>query len=115
MFCADKIGTERRHVENDHDESKEVHSHHEPNPKVHSANANQPDHACLAIPNQKWIPDFQETNRDSCDGEQRLPVYEYLRIDHIERRADESAPHIRTIPPSAAEAFREATKKIDET
>ena len=49
------------------------------------------------------------------DWEQVLPSYEYLRIDNIERRADESAPHIRTIPPAAAEAFRQAAEKIDDT
>ena len=115
MFCADKIGTKRRHVQNNHDEREEIHPHGEANADVHPANADQPDLSCPAVPNKKWISDFQEANKYSHRREQVLPSYEYLRIDNIERRADERAPHIRAIPPAAAEAFRQPAKKVDDT
>ena len=115
MFCADKTRAERRHVENDHDESKQIHSHHEPNPEVHPANADQPNLSRLAVPDKKWISNFQQTNTDSRDWEQVSPSHEYLGIDDVERRADERAPYTRTIPPAAAETFCEAAEKIDDT
>ncbi len=102
---ADKTGAEGCYVEDDHDESKEIHSHREPNPEVHPANEDQPNLSCLAAPDKNWISDFQQTNQDPRDRKEIFPSYEYLRINDVERRADESAPDTRTIPPSATKAF----------
>jgi hypothetical protein len=82
---------------------------------VHRTNSNQPNLSRLLVPDKKWISDFQQTNKDSCDWEQVSPSHEYLRINDVERRAGESAPHARTIPPSASEAFRQTAEKIDDT
>jgi hypothetical protein len=112
---ADKTGAECRHVEDDHNKGKEIHSHHEPTPEVHPANEDQPNLSRLAVPNKKWISDFQHTNKDSCNWEQVPPSHEYLRIDNVEGRTDESAPYIGTIPPPGAEAFHQAAEKIDDT
>ena len=114
MFCADKIGTERRHVQNNHDEREEIHPHCEADPDVHCTNADQPNRSRFAVPDKKWISDFQQTRKDSRDWEEVLPPNEYLRIDNVEGRADESAPYIGTIPPPAAQTFREATEEIDD-
>ena len=81
---------------------------------MHPANADQPNLSGLVIPNKKRISDFQETNKYSCDWEQVIPSHEYLGINDIERRADERAPYVRTIPPSTAKTFCQATEKIDE-
>src|SRR5215468_8379702 len=97
---------ERRDVENNHDEREKIHSHRNANPDVHCTNTNQPNLSRLAVPDKKRICNFQEANKYSCNWEQVFPFYEYLRIDNVERRADESAPHTRAIPPSGAEAFR---------
>ena len=113
-LCADKTGAERGHVENDHDESKEIHSHRKRNAGMHRTNADQPDFSCFAIPNRKRISDFPETNEYSSDWEQILPSHEYLGINDVEGRTDDSAPDIRTIPPSAAQTFRKAAKKIND-
>jgi len=112
---ANKSRTERRHVQNDHDEREEIHPHSKANPDVHCTNADQPNLSRLAVPDKKWISDFQQTNKDSRDREQVCPSYEYLRIDDVERRADESAPHIRAIPPPATRTFRQPAEKIDDT
>jgi hypothetical protein len=108
------IGTERGDVENNHDEREKIHSHRNANPDVHPANADQPNLSRLAVPDKKRICDFQEANKYACNWEQVFPSYEYLRIDNVERRADESAPYIRAIPPSAAQTFRQAAEKIDD-
>jgi hypothetical protein len=92
--------TERRHVENNHNECEKIHSHREGDPNVHCTNADQPNLSCLLVPNKNRISDFQQTNQDSRDGEKELPSYEDFRIDNIERRTDESAPYIRAIPPA---------------
>src|SRR5258708_11466732 len=67
VLCANKSRSEGCYVEDDHDESKEIHSHHEPDPEVHSANANQPNLSRLAVPDKKWISDFQQTNKNPID------------------------------------------------
>ena len=69
MFCADKIGTERRHVQNNHDEREEIHPHGEADPDVHCTNADQPNRSRFAVPDKKWIADFQQTNKYPCDWE----------------------------------------------
>src|SRR5215468_10690955 len=97
---------ERRDVENNHDEREKIHSYRNANPDVHCTNANQPNLSRLAVPDKKRISDFQEANKYSCNWEQVFPSYEYLRIDNVERRADESAPYTRSIPPAGTEAFR---------
>ena len=114
MFCADKSRSECRHIKNDHDEREEIHPHGETNPDVHRTNTDQPNLSCPVVPDKKWISDFQQTRKDSRDWEEVLPRNEYLRIDNVEGRADESAPHTRTIPPPAAQTFREATEEIDD-
>jgi hypothetical protein len=58
MFCAHKIGTERRHVQNNHDEREEIHPHCEADPGVNYTNADQPNLSRLAVPDKKWISDF---------------------------------------------------------
>ena len=65
----------------------------------------------LAVPNKKRISKFQQANKNSCDWEQVFPSYEYLGIDNVERRADESAPYIRSIPPAAPRHFVRPLKK----
>jgi hypothetical protein len=82
---------------------------------VHCTNADQPNLSRLAVPDKKWISDLQQTNKYSRHRERVIPPYEYLGIDSVEGRTDESAPHIRAIPPSATEAFRQAAEKIDDT
>src|SRR5947207_2852820 len=114
-LCAEKTRAKCRHVEDDHDERKEIHSHHEANPDVHCTNANQPNLSRLAVPNEKWISNFQQTNQDSREWKEVCPPYEYLGIDNVEGRPNESAPHIRAVPPPAAEAFGQAAEKIDDT
>src|SRR5205823_15002142 len=114
MFCAHKTRSECRHVQNNHDEREKIHSHRNANPDVHCTNANQPNLSRLAVPDKKRICDFQEGNKYSCNWEQVLPSHEYLRIDNVERRADESAPYTRSIPPASAEAFRKAAEKVDD-
>jgi hypothetical protein len=111
---ADKTRAECRHVKNDYDEREEIHSHRKADPGVHCTNTDQPNLSRLAAPDKNWISDFQQANKDSRDGEKVLPSYECLRIDNVERRADESAPYIRAIPPSAAQTFRQAAEKIDD-
>jgi hypothetical protein len=106
MFYADKTRAECRDIKNDHYEREEIHSHGKADPGVHCTNTDQPNLSRLAAPDKSWISDFQQTNEDSRDGEEVLPSYEYLGIDDVERRADESAPYIRTVPPAAAKAFR---------
>jgi len=56
---ANQFWAERRHVENNHHKGKEPHSHRESDQDVHSANADQPDAACLIVPNKKWIARFK--------------------------------------------------------
>ena len=114
MFCADKSRSEGCHIKNDHDEREEIHSHRKADPGVHPANEDQPNLPCLAVPNKKRISSFEQANNNSYDWENKLPPNKYLRIDNVERRTDESAPHIRAIPPPAAEAFRQAAEKIDD-
>ena len=113
QVCADKIRAECRQIENDHDEREEIHPHREADPDVHCTNANQPNLSRLAVPNEKWISDFQETNKDSRDWEQIPPSHEYLGINNVKRRPYQCPPHIRTVPPPAPKAFRKAAKKID--
>ena len=112
---ATKSRTERRHVQNDHDESEKIHSHCHADPDVHCTNANQPNLPCLSVPDKKCISDFQETNKDSGDWEEIFPSNEYLGINDVEWWADKSAPHTRAIPPTAAKAFGQAAEKIDST
>jgi hypothetical protein len=111
----DEARAERCDIENDHDESEEIHSHHEPDSGVHCTNADQPNLSCLVTPDKKRISDFQETNENSSNWEQVLPSHEHLGINDIERGPDQSAPHIRTVPPSAAQTFGKSTEKIDRT
>ena len=113
--CANQSRTERGEIEDNHDECEEVHVHRDANPDVHCTNADQPNLSRLAVPDKNWISDFQQTNKDSDDREEVFPSHEYFRIDDVERRADQSAPHTRAIPPAAAEAFRQPAKKIDDT
>jgi hypothetical protein len=105
---------ERRDVEDNHDEREKIHSHHNANPDVHCTNANQPNLSRLVVPDKKRICDFQEANKYSCHWEHVFPSYKYLRIDNVERRAYERAPHTRSIPPAGAEAFRQAAEKVDD-
>jgi hypothetical protein len=93
QVCADKTRAECRHIKNDHDERKEIHPHREANPYVHCTNANQPNLSRLAVPNKKWISDFQQTNKDSRDWEQVPPSHEYFGINNL-NRGRISARHI---------------------
>jgi hypothetical protein len=102
---ATKCRSERRYIQNDHDESEKIHSHCHANPDVHCTNANQPNLPCLAVPDKKWVCDFQETNKYSCNWKYVIPSNEYLGINDVEWWADESAPHTRAIPPAATKAF----------
>jgi len=106
QVCADKTRAECRQVKNDHDEREEIHPHRKADPGMHCTNADQPNLSRLAVPDKKWISDCQQARKDSRDWEEVLPPNEYLRIDNVEGRADESAPYIGTIPPPGAEAFR---------
>src|ERR671937_3203861 len=90
MFCADEIGTKCRHIKNDHDEREEIHPHGEADGDVHCTNAQQPNLSRLAVPDKKWISDFQQTNEDSRDWEKVLQSYEYLRINQIKGGTDKS-------------------------
>jgi len=90
----DKTRAERRDIKNDHDKREQIHPHGEANTDMHCTNADQPNLSCLARPNKKWISDFQQTNNNSCDREEMSPPYEDLRINDVERRANERAPHI---------------------
>src|SRR4030095_3323905 len=56
---------ERRDVENNHDERDKINSHRNANPDVHCTNANQPNLSRFAVPDKKWICDFQEANKYS--------------------------------------------------
>src|SRR4030095_11903886 len=105
QVCADKIRAECRQIENDHDEREEMHPHREADPDVHCTNANQPNLSRLAVPNEKWISDLQETNKDSRDWEQVPPSHEYLGINNVKGRPYQCPPYIRTIPPSASETL----------
>ena len=112
MFCAHKTRSECRHVQNNHDEREKIHSHRNANPDVHCTNANQPNLSRLAVPDKKWISDFQQTNKDSDDWEEVLPSHEYFRIDDVERRIGERAPEAIAIPPAGSSAFCETSKEI---
>ena len=115
MFCADKIGPERRDVENNHDQRKKVHSHGYCDHDVHRAHAEEPNLSCSGAPNKKWISDLQQTNEDSCQREHVLECHEDFGINFVKWRPDESAPDTGTIPPARTKALGEAAKKIDDT
>src|SRR4029453_9420603 len=112
---ADETRAERCYIDNDHDESEEIHPHHEPDSGVHRTDADQPNLSCFVAPNKKRISDFQETNESPCNWEQVLPSHEHLRINDVKRGPDQRAPHIRTVPPPAAQTFGKSTEKIDHT
>src|SRR5438132_4361729 len=106
VFCADEIRAECREIKNDHDQGEEIHPHCYTDPDVHCTNADQPNLSRSAVPDKERVSNFQKTNNNSHDWEQVFPSYKCLRIDHVERRTDKSAPHTRTIPPAAAQTFR---------
>src|SRR5947207_13726183 len=103
---ADGAGPERRHIENDHDESEKIHSHRQPNSSMHRTNADQPNFTCLVIPNKKWISNFQHTNKYSCDREQVFPFHQCVWINDVEWATDARAPHARTTPATTAQTSR---------
>jgi hypothetical protein len=59
---ANESRTERRHVENNHNEREKIHSHREGDPNVHCTNADQPNLSRPLVPDKNWIADFQKTN-----------------------------------------------------
>jgi hypothetical protein len=77
-----------------------MHLHRKADPGVHCTNTDQPNLSRLAPPDKNWISDFQRTNKDSRDGKEVFPPYGYFGINDVERRADESAPYTRIIPPA---------------
>jgi hypothetical protein len=82
---------------------------------VHRTSANEPDFPCAPAPNKQRVGSFQQTNKDASNWKYVLPSYKDLRINDAEGWTDECAPHVRTIPPPAAQAFGEAAEKINET
>jgi hypothetical protein len=108
-----EAGSECRSIQDDHDEREKIHSNGKPDRDVHSANADQPDVSCSSPPNKKWISGFQNTNEDSGNWKQVLQPNELLRSNYVGGRPNQCAPEIRSIPPSAAKAFRETAEKID--
>src|SRR5262249_18536506 len=82
--------------------------------EVHSAYPEEPNFARPTAPNKEGISKFQQANKDSCQREEIFPSYQDLGIDDVEWRSDQRAPNIRSIPPPAAEAFRQAAKKKDD-
>jgi len=106
---------ECRSIQDDHDQREKIHSNGKPDRDVHSANANQPDVSCSSPPNKKWISGFQNTNEDSGNWKQVLQPNELLRSNYVGGRPNQCAPEIRSIPPTASQAFRQATEKINKT
>ena len=82
---------------------------------MHRANTDEPNSAGSALPNENGIAHFQQTNGNAGDGENMFPAHEYVRRDYVKRGPDERAPEIRPIPLTAAQAFCEPAKKIDNT
>jgi hypothetical protein len=82
---------------------------------VHCTNSDQPNLSRLAVPDKKRISDFQQADKDSHDREEVFPSHEYPGIDEVKRGPYQGPPYIRTIPPAAAEAFRQPAEKIDDT
>ena len=105
---------ERGQIQYDHNKSKQIHSHRQSDGGVHCQNANQPKESGLLHPNENWITDFDQTDRNSEDGQRVFESNQNVRGKKIKRWPYQRSPEIGPIPPTAAEKFCQASEKINE-
>jgi hypothetical protein len=65
---------ECRDVEYNHNESKKIHAHHQSDAHVHRYDACQPEEPRPPYPNENWIADFDQTDRNSEDRQRVFEV-----------------------------------------
>ena len=105
---------ERGQIQYDHNESKQIQSHCQSDGGVHCQNANQPKEPGLLHPNENWITDFDQTDRNSEDGQRVFESNQNVGGNEIKRWPYQRSPEVGPVPPTAAEKFCQASEKINE-
>ena len=105
---------ERGQIQDNHNKSKQIHSHRQSDCDMHCQDANQPKESGLLHPNENWITDFDQTDRNSEDGQRVFESNENVGGNEIKRWPYQRSPEIGPIPPTATEKFCQASEKINE-
>ena len=105
---------ERGQIQYDHNESKQIQSDCQSDCGMHRQNANQPKKSGLLHPNENWITDFEQTDRNSEDGQRVFELNQNVGGNEIKRWPYQRSPEVGSVPPTTAEKFCQASEKINE-
>ena len=101
-------------IQYDHNESKQIQSDCQSDCGMHRQNANQPKKSGLLHPNKNWITNFEQTDRNSEDGQGVFESNQNVGGNEIKRWPYQRSPEVGPVPPAAAENFCQASEKINE-
>lgn len=104
---------ERSQIQYNHNQSKQIQSHRQSNNDVHRQDAHQPKESGCLHPNEKWITDFDYTDRNSEEGQRVFESNQNVGGNEIKRWPYQRSPEIGPVPPTATEKFCQASEKID--
>src|SRR5213082_190544 len=99
---ANQAGAKRRNVQDNHDKGEEVHAHRNGDPDMHGEHTGEAEQTCSLWPDEKNIAGFENADKNPGEREEVSPEDQSIWRDHVKRRARQSAPHTRTVPPATA-------------
>src|SRR5207247_193299 len=111
---AHRRNAECRDIHDDHNEREEIQAHHQSNGSVHCQDTNKPNKASLFDPNENWVADLEQADRNAENRQNVFESDENIRRHNSKRRPDQRAPKVGTVPPPVTKTFCQAADKLNE-